>query len=140
MKSNDVKMQFVEFRARGLSYDNIAKELGVAKGTLIEWSKQYENDIANLKAIEMEMLQEQYFIAKRARIEIMGELAIRVKGELAERELTDVSTEKLIDLFLKTIGQLKQEEIEIEFRVEKQVSLDDMLDGLDKTLIKWKAV
>ncbi len=48
--------RFIELRAKGLSFDKIAKDLGKAKQTLIDWSKDYQEEIANLKALELETL------------------------------------------------------------------------------------
>lgn len=56
MKDNKTKQRFIEFRAAGCSFDNIAKQLNVAKSTLIDWSKEFEYEVANLKAIELESL------------------------------------------------------------------------------------
>jgi transposase len=35
----DQKEQFIELRAKGVSYDEIAKEIGVSKPTLIKWGR-----------------------------------------------------------------------------------------------------
>ena len=43
----EVQNQFVELRAKGNSYDNIAKTLGVSKSTLLSWSKDLSMAIEN---------------------------------------------------------------------------------------------
>ncbi|MFP3886783.1 hypothetical protein U8V97_15150 [Priestia filamentosa] len=139
MKDNKTKQRFIELRAAGYSFDNIAKQLKVAKSTLIDWSKEFEYEVANLKAIEMETLQEQYFIAKRARIEIMGNQTIKLKDELLQRDLADIPTEKLYDIFLKYMQWLKQEEVEPVFQREKEDNLDDMINSSLTTIERWKA-
>ena len=58
MKPIETKHNFIKLRAKGNSFDKIAKELGVAKQTLIDWSKEFEEEIANLKAIELTDMEE----------------------------------------------------------------------------------
>lgn len=50
MKDPKTKQQLIELRAAGYSFDKIAKKLMVAKSTLIDWSKEFEFEVANLKA------------------------------------------------------------------------------------------
>ena len=73
MKDNETKEKFIELRAKGYSFDKISSELKVCKQTLIYWSRDFEEEIGNLKAIELEALQEQYFMTKKQRIEKLGE-------------------------------------------------------------------
>lgn len=45
MEILETKQQFIELRAKGWSFDKIAKKLGKAKQTLIDWSKELDKDI-----------------------------------------------------------------------------------------------
>ena len=56
MELISIKQEFIELRAKGWSFDKIAKKLGKAKQTLIDWSKELQDEIANRKAIELEAL------------------------------------------------------------------------------------
>lgn len=47
MKSTDAKQKFVELRALGASYKAIAEELLVSKQTLINWSRELNDDLQN---------------------------------------------------------------------------------------------
>lgn len=67
MKDQETKEKFVELRAKGLSFDRIAAELETSKQTLINWAKELENEISNLKKVELEALQEKYFMLKSQR-------------------------------------------------------------------------
>ncbi|WP_243555777.1 hypothetical protein [Priestia megaterium] len=139
MKENDKKHCFIELRAQGFSFDKISKELKVAKSTLILWSKEFELEIANLKAVEMEGLLEKHFMSKKARIELFGKQIIKIKEELGRRDFSDISTEKLFDLLVKYVNQLKQEEMKVEFsRWEKQ-DIMDSFKNLETKLVKWTA-
>ncbi|RKQ17494.1 helix-turn-helix domain-containing protein [Ureibacillus endophyticus] len=136
MKNNETRQKFIEMRAKGISFDKIAKELKVAKSTLIEWSKTYLTEIENLKAIEMEALQEQFYLTKTERIKLLGEIVERFRKEIEKRNLSDIPTDKLFDNLNKTVNQLKQEEVQVTFR-GKGNSLEDLLEEAANT-ITWK--
>jgi transposase len=120
MKDQETRERFVELRARGLSFDKISKELKVSKQTLIDWSRGLQEEIGNLKAIELEALQEKYFLTKEKRIELFGEKLRAIKEELDKRDLKDVATDKLIELLLKYHRILKEESIPLELMREEE--------------------
>ncbi len=130
MKDQGTKERFIELRARGLSFDKISKELQVSKQTLIDWSKGLQEEIRNLKAIELEALQEKYFLTKEKRLELFGERLKAIKEELDKRDLKDVSTDKLIELFLKFHRSLKEEAAPLE--LEKKDYGADIVDFGEK--------
>ncbi len=119
MLDNETKEKFIELRATGKSYKNISQDLGVSKPTLIQWSKEFSNEIANMKAIEMDDLQERFYICKKRRIELLGEQVEAIKTELSTRELKSLPTEKLLDLLSKFTSNLRSEEIPLTFVREK---------------------
>jgi transposase len=53
MENQKTKEQFIQLRAQGVSYSNISKKIGKSKQTLIDWGKELEEEIRNLKAIEL---------------------------------------------------------------------------------------
>ena len=122
-----IKERFIELRAKGWSYDKIAKELGKAKQTLIDWGKELEDEIANLKALELEALYEKYYLLKESRIETFGELVKKLKDEVMSRDLSEVPTDKLLELLLKYENQLKDEVIEPRFKTSTEIK-EDRLD------------
>ena len=103
------KEEFIEMRAKGYSFDKIAKKLGRAKNTLIVWSKELQGEIANCKAIELEALYEKYYLHKEARLSLFRPLLTYLIEELERRDFLDIPTEKLLDLFLKYDNQIKDE-------------------------------
>lgn len=107
-----LQQAFIELRAQGLSYARIAERLKVAKGTLANWNRELEGEIAQARAIELEALQEAFFLLKEGRIRLLGEQLKAVQEELKTRSLTDVPTEKLMDMLLKLHAELKAEAIE----------------------------
>ena len=55
---NDInkKARFIELRANGNSFSQIAEEISTSKTTLVKWAKEFEGEIVNLKQIEIEAL------------------------------------------------------------------------------------
>ena len=109
MELIDTKQRFIELRAKGWSFDKIAKELGKAKQTLIDWSKELQDEIANRKALELEALYESYYLLKENRLQTLGVILTKIKKELEKRNLSDVPTDKLLDIYLKYSNQIKAE-------------------------------
>jgi transcriptional regulator len=115
MKDNETKIKFIEGRARGLSYSRIAEELGTSKQTLINWSKELGTEISNLKAIELDALQEQFYVTRTKRIELLGRKLQALQNEADKRDLRFLPTAKLFDLLLKYSNALKDEEVKTTF-------------------------
>ena len=128
------KERFIELRAKGWSYDKIGKELGKAKQTLIDWSKELQDEIANLKALELEALYEKYYLLKETRLQTFGEMLTKIKTEVESRDLSDVPTDKLLELLLKYNSQVKEEIVEPTFKSSEEITeerLDrELLDNL----------
>ena len=115
------KERFIELRAKGWSYDKIGKELGKAKQTLIDWSKELQDEIANLKALELEALYEKYYLLKETRLQTFGEMLTKIKTEVESRDLSDVPTDKLLELLLKYNSQVKEEIVEPIYKSSQEI-------------------
>ena len=98
MKDMDMRARFIELRAAGWSFARIAAELQVAKQTLVDWSRQYQFQIQNLRALHLEGLQEKYLASHESRLQMMGSQFKHVEDELATRKLSDVPTARLLAL------------------------------------------
>lgn len=133
----DQKEQFIELRAKEVPYEQIAKEIGVSKPTLLKWGKELEVEIGNRRSFEMESLQEKYHVSKKKRVEFYGKQLDRLYGELEKRDLAEIPTEKLFDMTMKTVASLKQEETEIRFKRES--TMDDTLADLTRSFVEFKA-
>lgn len=112
MENQKTKEQFIQLRAQGVSYSNISKEIGKSKQTLIDWGKELEEEIRNLKAIELEAIYEKYFLLKEARLQSFGIITQRIRKEIESRDLSDIPTDKLLEMFLKYNSVIKQETTE----------------------------
>jgi len=133
----DQKEQFIQLRAKDVPYEKIAKELGVSKPTLIKWGKEFQIEITNRRAFEIELLQEKYFVSRKKRIELLGIRVEKLVGEIEKRDFSDISTDKLIDMLVKLISLLKQEEIPI--KLKEKASFEDTLAEITDSYIEWKA-
>ena len=109
MKENEVKQKFVEFRAEGLSYDKISKEIAVSKPTLMKWEKEFSREIKELRFIQFETVKEKYLMTKEARVENYGELRTKDKEELKSRDLKDISSDKLLNMINELENKFKEE-------------------------------
>ena len=103
----------IQYRAQGWSYSRIAQALGVARSTIGNWAAELEAEIAQARALELEALQEEYYLLKAGRIEMLGGLLNELKAELQARDLSEISTDKLIELLLKVWSELKSEYVEV---------------------------
>ena len=132
METLATKERFIELRAKGWSFDKIAKELGKAKQTLIDWSKELEEEIANCKALELEALYEKYYILKEHRITSFGKVVGALNKEIESRDLSEVPTDKLLELLLKYSNQLKEDIVEPSFKSSQEIDEDK----LDKEILE----
>lgn len=121
METIETKKRFIELRAKGYSFDKIAKELGKAKQTLLDWSRELDQEIAQAKALELDNLYESYSLYKEARLKTLGEILSKLKKEVDNRDLTDLPTDRLLDLFLKYEGVVKESLVEPVFKSSREI-------------------
>ncbi len=107
MKELKQRKRFIKLRAQGMSLAKIAKKIGVSRQTLANWEKTHEEEIWRIHSMELDALEEEYWMKKHGRIELIGTMLRRVKEELERRDLSDVPTAKLFELELKLIPELK---------------------------------
>ena len=98
MKDLETQQRFVELRAQGWSFVRIAKELNVAKGTLITWSRKLRFEIQNHRAVELEGLRERLIANRETRAQLLSEQLRKIEAELHTRNLSTVSTTRLYSL------------------------------------------
>jgi hypothetical protein len=98
MHTPEIRQKFVERRAQGWPLARIASELGVARSSLIEWSRQLRFEIQNQRAIELEALSDRLLGSRAARAAALSARLALVEDELKKRDLTQVSTRCLFSL------------------------------------------
>jgi len=132
MQNNDIKTKFIELRAKGNSLNNIADSLGVSKQTLINWSKDLQIEISNFKAFEYYELVNKYQLGKEYKLKAYKTMLNKLEAEIEKRDLTDVKTDKLFEIYLKTFDSLTKEVTPISL-------IGDGSWGLQPTLNTWTA-
>ena len=97
---NDIETQqrFICLRSEGWSFARIADELKISKPTLIKWSRKFQFEIQNLRAINIESLHEKWLSTREARVSALGEQLQKVQAELSKRDLTSLTTHQLFAL------------------------------------------
>jgi transposase len=135
------KHRFVVMRAKGCSYARIARELRVSKGTLTAWNAELEAEIAKARAMELEALQEEFFLLKEGRIRLIGEQLKAIQAEIGRRDLSKVNTDKLLELQLRYFEQLKGEYVETGQRTKTGPKLNssDIREELQGVLARYRA-
>lgn len=124
----DQKQTFVELRAKEYSFARIAKEIGVSKPTLIKWAQddRTARDIHNLRALFIDELQEKHRIGKQHRLEFFSEVLSKAKEELATRDFSDMPTDKLVALILKTSSAIKADEQQLVIKGDREFGLFEL--------------
>ncbi len=135
------KSRFILLRAKGLSYAKIAKELKVSTSTLTNWNQELLEEIAQAKSVELEALQEEYFMLKEGRIKLLGGQLKTIQEEISGRDLSKVSTERLMDLQLRYFGELKTEYVATAPGNKTGTKLDskEIAEQLQVVLLRYKA-
>jgi transposase len=135
------KSKFILLRAKGNSYARIAKEIGVSKGTLVNWNTELETEIAQAQSVELEALQEEFFLLKEGRIRLLGEQLKIIQTEIGKRDLSKIKTDKLMELQLRYFGELKIEYIKTGQRTKIGTKLNssDIGEQLHILLNRYRA-
>jgi len=125
MKDTDKQKKFIELRGKNWSFNRIAGEIKVSKSTLIKWDKEFTYEIANINQMELEALYEEFKMTKEQRLEYLGKLQKKLIKELEKRDLTDVKTDKLLDMLLKTNDKLENLDTIFTARVKTEDEIAD---------------
>ena len=114
----DKRQHFIELRARGATYGQMADILHCSKSTLVAWNKEMADEIAERKAMTKNDILYDYQIARDNRLRYFAELYRDIKNELARRSLLDVPSDKLYVMFEKCSKHI--DELSGERREDKQ--------------------
>lgn len=118
-----------------MSFAAIAERLGVAKSTLIAWSKDNKYEIGNLRQIHLEAMREKYRMGAERKVEIFAKQLDNVEGELAKRDMATVPTERLFNLLIKLTHKLNLTNTPLSFtKRPTEFLLEDMTP-----LATWEA-
>ena len=115
-KTEPIKEQLIELRAKGYSFAKIAEQLNISKPTAISWSRELELEINNRKMLELDSLYEQYKITKTNRIQHLAEDLNKITEELHKRTYEDIPTIKLLEIKTKVLSEIKDETIPLRLK------------------------
>ena len=115
MHDGQVQQRFVHLRSQGCSFARIASKLNVSKPTLINFSRKFQFEIQNLRAIELEALQEQPVATREVRARALGEQLAKVQQELKKRDVAELFTSRLYSLADSLRQQILRETGQIQF-------------------------
>ena len=122
MKDAETKLTCFKLRAQGKSLATIADTVGVRRQTVANWLNEYAEEVENLRQIELDALREACWMTTQARIERLSVRLEKITAELEKRDFSDFSTEKLLELELKTRAELAREFPEPDIRSEGELS------------------
>lgn len=145
---NELKEKFIKLRAKGHSYRDIEDILGISKSTLSNWNSELEEEIARLKAIELDALYQQFYMSKKSKIELLGNILNQMKEEVINRDLSEVETDRLLELIIKYKNELEKEKVDIKPLSNGEVNLlkdkngtnvdSSVTEEISKTLLKFR--
>lgn len=111
-----------------MNYNEISELLKVSERELINWGKDLSYEISNAHALELEALQDEFYLLKERRIKLFGQKLKGISEELETRDLSDIKTEKLFDLFFKMYKLLEKEAVEVKYISEEEIKEKIELD------------
>jgi transcriptional regulator with XRE-family HTH domain len=115
MHDQTTRNRFIELRAQGWSLGRIAAEIGVSKPTLINWQRQFQREISDLKSVELEALQEKILASHEEELGRLASHLSRVEAVLAKRNLEVLSTEFLFCMAGALRSQIRRQRVLPEF-------------------------
>lgn len=128
------KLHFVRRRSEGATYAVIAAELGVSPSTLVNWSREYRQDIQNLRAMRMEALQNEILNDPELRVRRMARLLSEIETELSNRKISELPTSRLFSMADTLRRRITQETGSLKFAA----SQDELLANEDVREFVWK--
>jgi hypothetical protein len=108
MHDETTVQRFIELRAQGWIYARLMTELNVSKPTLIAWSRKHQFQIQNLKAIELEALNEKWLASVTDRVNALGEELRKVEAAISRRDVGEMTTPQLYSLARSLRRQISQ--------------------------------
>lgn len=121
--NTDQQDQFIELRAKGLSYEDIANKIGVSKHTICKWGKDLQVEVENAKALHLDAIYQKYVVAKEKRVEAFAKRLDKVLAELDKRDLKDVPTDRLFKIAFDLSDRVKDEAEPLQLG-EKTIGVD----------------
>lgn len=113
LRESTTKLQrkFIEMRAEGYSYTEIAEATNTSKSVLSKWQRTFDKEIKDETRELVIEVQREFEANKIARISALSQMSMAIKEEICNRDLTDVTTARLFRMFTDVAAQLRKEEV-----------------------------
>lgn len=138
MKDKKKTDRFIEMRANNCTLEQISEELNLDYDTLTGWERQYIYEIRNKEAIVRETLNEKYCLSSPKKLELYGDVLLKLKDEVLKRDFSDIPTEKLLDFLPKYHSILKDYYYEPRYLlpedIEEAKKPNPIMESLSKSL------
>jgi hypothetical protein len=108
MYDNATKDQFIELRARGIPYADIAEQLRVDKSTLVRWNQQFGFRILNLRQMRLEQLQQKILGSQEQQFEDLAVEYHRYHDALKTRNPDRIPQHTLFHITCRLRDQLQK--------------------------------
>ena len=100
--------KFLELRARGWSLGHIATEIDVSKRTLVDWNREYAQDLESFRALERDLLKEKLIASREEELNHLHRLQKDIADELGNRRLKYIDTEDLFHLSVELREEIER--------------------------------
>lgn len=131
MSANPKQQKFILLRADGITFEAIAKEVGVTKSTLIQWSKLYQSEIEELQFHSFMAIKEAYSWSKKERYETLLKQLQKIDDGILNADLSEASLKDIFTIKNNIMAQL--DGIERGVKTKAYVTTKDIL-GNDEML------
>lgn len=108
-QTKDKQLEFIKLRAEGLSYDKIAKTMGINKTTCIKWEKDLTGQIDEQKRLYLQELLESYSMSKEGRIKALGDTIEKINQAISKADFSKTDPVRLLEVKLKYMETLSKE-------------------------------
>lgn len=98
MIETDKKNQFMQLRLKGLSFDKIAKAIGVSKPTLLKWNEENKEAIEKAYSDIAKTIVEEYKLKTGRRFRQYMYLLDRLILEISKRDLEILEIRELLSI------------------------------------------
>lgn len=130
MKTTDKKADFIELRAKGLSYAKICEQLHISKSTCSNWEAELKAQIQEYKEARLSELYTLYGMKKESRIQRVGTALAEIDKALATKDLSELPADTLLKLKLKYEQELKAEYSEPTGQAFTELTVEEIIEAL----------
>lgn len=108
MKIDKQITDFIQMRIEGKSFDEIAKQMAIAKSTLIDWNKKVtvRDTINQEKVFAINEIVKIFQQDRKERLKVLLQLSQKINNELLNRDMADVPTDKLLQMSIANEGRV----------------------------------